>query len=57
MSMREMEAKIQEKYLNDSQVAVFGVGAQVKDVPLHVHCGWRKKYYQVLSLNGSQREI
>lgn len=27
------------RYLDDGQVAVFGVGAEVEDVPLHVHCG------------------
>lgn len=37
------EAKIHPKYLNDSQVAVFGVGAQIKDVPLHIHCGWKEE--------------
>lgn len=45
----EMEAKIQAKYLNDSQVAVFSVGTQVKDVPLYIHCGWKTKNKQLLS--------
>lgn len=39
----EFEAKLYEKYLNDSQVTVFSVGTQVEDVPLHIHRGWKTK--------------
>ena len=38
-----MEVKGQAAYLDDSQVAVLGVCAQVKDVPLYVHSGWKNK--------------
>lgn len=30
------------KYLYDSQVVVFGISAQIKDVPLHIQCGCLK---------------
>ena len=39
----DMEVKGQATYLDDSQVAVFGVSAQVEDVPFYIHGGWKNK--------------
>lgn len=30
-------------YLNDGQIAVFSVCAQVKNVPLHINGGWERE--------------
>ena len=39
----ELYYRWQKTYLNHSQVAVLGVCAEVKDIPLHVNGGWGGK--------------
>ena len=46
---------MQEKYLYDSQVAVFGISTQIKYVPLYVHSGWKNKHQLHAKVKGGMK--